>query len=57
MKLKTLIQIQLIIDIYCLISFPYYAIKNSDLGFGIAAFWVFIAMVEHLRDLIRHYDQ
>lgn len=57
MNLRKIIIIQLIGDIICLISFILIAVMYSDWGYFSAACWVVVAMIEHLRDLIRHYDQ
>ena len=49
--MKTLIKIQLGIDIFSLIFFGIIAWTDKSVGYLTACLWVIIAMISHLREL------
>lgn len=53
MTTKTLIKIQLGIDIFCLIFFGIIAWTDKSAGYLIACLWVIIAMISHVREYER----
>jgi hypothetical protein len=53
MTQKTLIKIQLGIDIFCLIFFGIIAWTDKSAGYLTACLWVIIAMISHVREYER----
>jgi hypothetical protein len=53
MTQKTLIKIQLGIDIFCLIFFGIIAWTDKSEGYLTACLWVIIAMISHVREYER----
>ena len=49
--MKTLIKIQLGIDIFCLICFGIMAWNDKSDGYLTTCLWIIVAMISHLREL------
>lgn len=50
---KTLMKVQLGIDIFCIVHFGTIAWSEKNEGYLMACLWVIVAMISHLRELER----